>query len=579
MGFGYLLLAVKSEQDNYLIGNPQFTFFKAVYKKHTNFAIDYQFLPFTGETSESWGKKLYIDIPKNGDLLHRMYLNFDIEFTGGFADQRKVAPLIYNLIDYIDLYIGGQLIDRHYSSWLTIWNELIEKDSVALASMTGIRNQMIDSTTATATQKTYSVPLRFWFNNNIGLALPLIALQYNEVKLEVRIKDKSCFDSYAIGKDTDGDSFPGTGSTPDSVANVVINRIILINELIHLDKEERRLFSTNNHEYLITQVQSSLNNSITNYPALYNTSTSGNFNQLQHKIDMRFSYPIKEIFWTIQDIKGGYKTDIKTVTDVDTANNIFTLDDVTDLAVGNTLIYEQGSGSALTFTIGTGTALIINAIGTGTLSANEITLKDSAGNAITFNWANNANTLVGQRFDKNNELGCVENKGIFEYNYWNNFELGKDQLGQANFVINGKDLMDMLPANFYRNIQQFQYHNSAGLQHIDNSIGNIDTNASVGPESGVATTGTEIVDDKYFKQGSGIYSYSFALNPEDYQPSGSLNFSKLESAVLKLTIEENSLRPAGKSNGQDTVKTINMYGINYNVLRIMSGMAGLAFIN
>ena len=287
MGFGYLLLAVKSEQDNYLIGNPQFTFFKAVYKKHTNFAIDYQFLPFTGETSESWGKKLYIDIPKNGDLLHRMYLNFDLEFTAGDTDQKKVAPLIYNLIDYIDLYIGGQLIDRHYSSWLTIWNELIEKDSVALASMTGIRNQMLPN--ATKATKTYSVPLRFWFNNNIGLALPLIALQYNEVKLEVRIKNKSSFDAYARGKDTNGVTFPGASSTPNTVANVVINRIILINELIHLDKEERRLFSTNNHEYLITQVQSSINNSITNYPALYNTSSAGNFNKLQHKIDMRFT--------------------------------------------------------------------------------------------------------------------------------------------------------------------------------------------------------------------------------------------------------------------------------------------------
>ena len=143
-------------------------------------------------------------------------------------------------------------------------------------------------------------------------------------------------------------------------------------------------------------------------------------------------------------------------------------------------------------------------------------------------------------------------------------------MGQANFVINGKDLMDMLPANFYRNIQQFQYIQCSGLQHINNTPANITTNSIVG----ALTDG-----DEYFKQGSGIYSYSFALNPEDYQPSGSLNFSKLESAVLKLTLEENSLRPAGKSNGQDTVKTINMYGINYNVLRIMSGMAGLAFIN
>jgi hypothetical protein len=235
---------------------------------------------------------------------------------------------------------------------------------------------------------------------------------------------------------------------------------------------------------LITQVQSSLNNSIQNYPALYNSASSGGFNTLQHKVEMRFTYPIKEIFWTIQDLKGNH----------------------------------------------------------------------SASNSDQY----------------------AENKGIFEYNYWNNFELGKDQLGQANFVINGKDLMDMLPANFYRNIQQYQYHNSAGLQHTDNSTGNITTDATVGPVGG-ALTG--IVDDDYFKQGSGVYSYSFALNPEDYQPSGSLNFSKLESAVLKLTLEENSEKLAGVSNGQDTVKTINMYGINYNVLRIMSGMAGLAFIN
>tara|TARA_B100000963_G_scaffold334939_1_gene328616 strand:- start:334 stop:1629 length:1296 start_codon:yes stop_codon:yes gene_type:complete len=431
--------------------------------------------------------------------------------------------------------------------------------------MTGIRNQMIDSATTSATQKTYSVPLRFWFNNNIGLALPLIALQYNEVKLEVRIKDKSCFDSYALGKDKAGVAFP------TSVANVVINRIILINELIHLDKEERRLFSTNNHEYLITQVQSSLNNSITNYPALYNTSTSGNFNKLQHKIDMRFTYPIKEIFWTIQDLKG-YTSSIKTVTalNITGITDVITLDDVTGLAVGDTLIYEQGSGSAINFSIVSGTALLIKAIGTaGGLSADdEITLEDSAGNDITFT---STPFTGGQRFYRPN---CIENKGIYEYNYWNNFELGKDQLGQANFVINGKDLMDMLPANFYRNIQQFQYHNSAGLQHIDNNSLNITTDETV------ISTGTGFIGDEYFKQGSGIYSYSFALNPEDYQPSGSLNFSKLESAVLKLTIEENSLRPGGeRTHGQDTVKTINMYGINYNVLRIMSGMAGLAFIN
>ena len=92
MGFGYLLLAVKSEQDNYLIGNPQFTFFKAVYKKHNNFA-DCQFLDF-GETENAL-KKIILDIPKNGDY-YRMYLTFDLNFPS--LNDQKTAPLIYNLI-------------------------------------------------------------------------------------------------------------------------------------------------------------------------------------------------------------------------------------------------------------------------------------------------------------------------------------------------------------------------------------------------------------------------------------------------------------------------------------------------
>ena len=129
MGYGYLLLSVKSEQDNYLIGNPQFTFFKAVYKKHTNFALDYQFSDFVGESSNSFGKKIYLNVPKNGDLLHRMYLTFDLGFNGAadsspLDEQKKVAPFLYNLIDHIDINIGGQLIDRHYGQWFAIWNDL-----------------------------------------------------------------------------------------------------------------------------------------------------------------------------------------------------------------------------------------------------------------------------------------------------------------------------------------------------------------------------------------------------------------------------------------------------------------------
>ena len=440
MGFGYLLLAVKSEQDNYLIGNPQFTFFKAVYRKHTNFSIDYQFNNFIGDTSNAFGRKLYIDIPKNGDLLHRMYLTIDI--SNDTTDVEKLAPLAYNFIEYIDIYIGGQRIDRHYGEWLAIWHELFEDSnkSIALANMVGVHNN-------NSIGKTLTIPLRFWFNNDIGLALPLIALQYNDIKLEIKFNQKSEVDKF-------------NSTSGDASSNFKINKIQLISEYIHLDKEERRVFSSKNHEYLITQVQDSLNNVINNFSAKYKESKK-NFERQRHKIDLRFTYPVKEIFWTIQDLEANYNT------------------------------------------------------------------------LVTYN-----------------------NTGAFKYNYWNNFESGNDQMSFCNIVVNGKDLTDELPANFYRDIQQYQYHSGYGMNFININAGSLPT-----------------VD---FSKGTGVYSYSFALHPEDFQPSGSLNFSKLESCQLKFGLIKDTTINNAPANPN---KKINIFALNYNVLRIMNGMAGLAFIN
>ena len=187
MGLGYLILATKSEQDKYLTGNPQFTYFKSVYKKHTNFATDFQFVSLIGDSSNTLGKKVYIEIPKNGDLLHRAYICLDVTATAadGLAD---VNPLGYSLIEYVDLIIGGQQVDRHYGTWLQIWHELnvpYEKQ-VALSQMVSTQN----ITTAGAS-KTLYIPLRFWFNNNVGAALPLLALQYNDVKFEIKFKSSA----------------------------------------------------------------------------------------------------------------------------------------------------------------------------------------------------------------------------------------------------------------------------------------------------------------------------------------------------------------------------------------------------
>ena len=407
MGLGYLTLATKSEQDKYLTGNPQFTFFKGVYKKHTNFATDYQYVNLIGDTNNSLGKKLYLELPKNGDLLHRAYLAVNV--TGG-NNLNDVVPLAYSLIEYIDLFIGGKRVDRHYGSWLRIWHELYasSEKQLALSEMVSVHN--------TSDSKLLHIPLRFWFNNHIGSALPLLALQYNDVKLDIKFNSKSDVSTYCEYNN-------GGSSTKVNDDTFNISNVQVLCEYIHLDTEERRLFMSNSHEYLITQVQTSLNNPVN----LFHNTTTENFEKMVHKTDLRFNHPVKELIWSFQDSNG-----------------------------------------------------LISRV--------------------------------------NDFLKDYKSKGVLDYNYWNGFNVGKDQLISANLVLNGKDMSEELPGSFFRNLQHYQYHSGVRLKSITNN-----------------NSSQERPIERFTKydKGTGIYSYSFALTPEEYQPSGSLNFSNLESAQLK----------------------------------------------
>jgi len=452
MGLGYLLLATKSEQDNYLVGNPQFTFFKQMYKKHTNFAIDNMFLNFVGDTTNCYGRKLYMDIPENADLLHKMYIAIDIESTG---DISGCNPIAYSMIEYVELFIGGQSMDKHPGEYLYLAHELFQnkQKELALADMVSTHRQ--------GGKNTIYIPLRFWFNNDIGMSLPLIALQYAKVRVEIKFNNAATVQTY----------IKNNGFSVQQTVN--IKRVQLLAEYIHLDNEERRLFSSNSHEYLITQLQYSFRNPI----QLFITDSDTMYEKIQHRVDLRFNHPVKELLWTIQDSHGRL---------YDTSNNGLQ---------GNLYNYEP--------------------------------------------------------------------VGVFQYNYWRNFKAGVDQLLGANIVLNGKDMTEELPANFYRSVQQYQYHNGFGVNYIRDLASNLDKTYPNYNQS----------------NGSGIYSYSFAIKPEEHQPSGSLNFSKLEKAQLKFRIARDAANFTNGGSNNITYKTMNIYAINYNVVRIESNLAGLAFTN
>ena len=128
MGGALLDLVAKGGQDVYFICNPQMSFFKKVYKKHTNFAIEYQKYQF--ESTLDFGKSTTFTIPRQGDLIKNMFLQFTLPdlISSDGKDSSYVNYIGYALIEYIEIYINTQKIDRLTGEWLYIYNELITQE-------------------------------------------------------------------------------------------------------------------------------------------------------------------------------------------------------------------------------------------------------------------------------------------------------------------------------------------------------------------------------------------------------------------------------------------------------------------
>ena len=252
MGGGLMQLVAYGAQDIYLSGNPQITFFKVVYRRHTNFSMESIEQTFNG--SAKLGSKVTCPISRNGDLIHKIWLQADVS--------AKITTDAHELIKSVEVEIGGQRVDKHYAAWLSIWNELTQ----TAGHWNGYK-AMTTGTADSANTVTVFIPLQFWFCRNPGLALPLIALQYHEVKINVEF------------------------GAPDSLGdNITMNNASLWVDYIYLDTDERRRFAQVSHEYLIEQLQFTGDE----------TSSS--------KIKLNFNHPVKELVWTEYDSAGALET-------------------------------------------------------------------------------------------------------------------------------------------------------------------------------------------------------------------------------------------------------------------------------
>jgi len=449
MGGGLMQLVAYGAQDIYLTGNPQITFFKVVYRRHTNFSMEAIQQTFNGNVSVG-GSTVTSTISRNGDLVSNLWLDVVMptattDTVGTDADKHTgtyinwVNNTGHALIKECELEIGGQRIDRHYGHWLDIQNELYdhdEKDWIGLNKHSAKKPYLLSGPhgdAASPKQFKLYVPLKFWFCDNPGLALPLIALQYHEVKIRLTTRGM-------LGL---------INTDADLVAPAAAPTVQLWADYIYLDTDERRRFAQVSHEYLIEQVQ----------------RESGSMTTTKK---LNFNHPIKELIWVVQD---------------------------------NTRITEN------------------NAINTGTISGN----------------AHIINPLIAPPWYGG--LGRHVKNDYFNYtaNVTGDIEdiAGQhsvESFGTLRLRLNGHDRFAPRKASYFRTCQPQQAGHKIPSKHI--------------------------------------YSYSFAIKPEEHQPSGTCNFSRIDNASLNFTF-----------GTTPSASTLTVYAINYNVLRIMSGMGGLAYSN
>ena len=465
MGGGLLQLVAYGAQDVYLTGNPQITFFKVVYRRHTNFAIEAIQQTFNG--TAGYGQTVNCQISRNGDLINRVYLQVELPKITGIptltTGARYVNYIGLRLIKSVLIEIGGQQIDKHYSDWLYIWNEL----SLPRGKRYGYDTMVgADKDITSFNNTTLYIPLEFWFCRNVGLALPLIALQYHEVKIKIDFETKAnCLIDLKAAAGTVSESEAYTTSTVGTVAN--ITDMSLWVDYIFLDTDERRRFAQLSHEYLIEQLQ------FTGTETLNGGSTN--------RVKLNFNHPCKELIWVAKPNNYSRKASWYNYTDTD----------IVDLT--SALVAEVDPTASL---------------------AEFITDYNSSNYMAGFDFVNgNASTTT---------IGA------------------SSPFADAILQLNGNDRFSVRDGAYFSFVQPYQHH----------------TNIPNNP---------------------GINVYSFALKPEDHQPSGTLNMSRIDTATLMVTTKTITTSLTGTP--ALTYDGINIYAVNYNVLRILSGMGGLAYSN
>ncbi len=603
MGGGLMQLVAYGAQDVYLTGNPQITFWKVVYRRHTNFSMEA--VEHTLNGNPDFGRSATVTILRNGDLAGRTCLKVELKSVqmasvsdDEYAKAAYVKRLGHALVKEVEVEIGGSRIDRQYGVWLDIWWELTH----TTAKERGYRAMIGDVPALTELDAddfpayTLYIPLQFWFNRNPGLALPLIALQYHEVRLNFEFEDIRNLLVWS------------GAASPDFRAFGMANASVLV-DYIYLDSEERRRFAQVGHEYLIEQLQ------FTGVESVTGANT---------KLKLGFNHPCKEIVWALRN--GAFNgSNLKrngnrflAYTDAESWEGA--LQDAADnLARG--LVYPSAAAAT--------------AAGVPASEQRVIPLDSLTQNCHVINWGNGETVKVNV-----NVTACPPASGAHVHSSLPNSvvqaglvlvknalseladakcnvrELGANKIHEITVSIDlnatggwesygaraddhSLSLADIsVPVACFKN--DFRSTTVGGVNPHDVAIVQLsnfglrlDGAGNPVEEANIQLNGHDRfdpMDGNYFNYvqpdahhtrtpADGVNVYSFALHPEQHQPSGTANLSRIDNTQLNVTFGDNIRTEKDVCLDLFAGSLFYVFAVNYNVLRIMSGMGGLAYAN
>lgn len=574
MAGGLLQIVAYGAEDMYLTNDPQITFFKIVYRRYTNFSI--QTFEKTFNDNPDFGHKSRTKLYRLGDLATKMYLRVIVNQITGISGVKFawVRRLGHAMIKQVDIEIGGNLIDRHYGTWLDIWYELARdgKHDAGYNIHIGDVDAMTEFNDITKPQYTLYIPLKFWFNRHYGLALPLIAILYHEIYVNVEFEKRDrlivrCDDFTSMG-------------------DVRILEVGLVTDYIYLDIKEREKFAMIGHEYLIEQTQYYGDESLDESPK---------------RIKLDFNHPTKELIWAMKN--GNYTTGKKFLCYSNKDDWSEAIMECSFQILAKSLILLKGptygvdsAGQKIIVVPGSPPppcglweefeAGSINAVSS---NGNFIVTNNSIGNPAYSLWINLNSLTIGNysitdkisaiitvsedniitidkiisgildrdisfpveymtdtRLTADNQCPTDTNVKtdvcVYQFNNYGLYITGKgNPLQYAQLEYNGQDRVEKRNGNFFGNLQPYMHHSNTPVD--------------------------------------GINLYSFAIEPEKLQPTGSSNLSKIENIILTMWFGDTGLQdpllPPLEILNLDS--RLFIYAFSYNIFRVNSGLTGLSY--